>query len=699
MCKKSERTLIELRIPTPRIALSERKIYLYSKGDYEAFSAEVKATDWNKILSTKNISEQWSIFKEKYDIWIDRFIPTKTVKTGKRHKPPWSRFKSVRKAKQMKRKAAVKARKSGLHAHHEQYHQMKTHTDNVVKKAKVDYEANLIDQIKTEPKKFYNYARHFSRSSSTIEVLEHEGKKITDDQEKAEILNDFFISVLTTDSEQHLNTPLPEVTEDKLFFDVTITPDTIREKLSKLHCNKACGPDGIHVNVLRNVLDFDKPLCILYKKSLLTSEIPQDWKDANITPLFKKGSRLSSNNYRPISLTSQIVKILERIIYDQLMEHAVTNNLISCHQHGFQKKCSCVTQLLECLFDWTQAFDDREGVDVVYLDFRKAFDTVPHRSLVYKLKHLGVRGHVLAWIESFLRGRRQRVVLRNGFSTWKEVTSGVPQGSILGPLLFLFYVNDIPDIVSSTAKMFADDTKVYRKISSKADCDSLQSDLNELAAWSKRWLLEFNAEKCVVLRIRAALNYQYSLNGVYLKEVTSQKDLGITISNSLNQTKHVQELVKKARQKIAMFRRCFTGLDEAKVTTLYQSIVRPALEFASTAWSPYTKKDIEALEKVQTRCLRLCNDKIQIETLQERRMATDLVDTYKFLNGHYKTKPDTFFSTPSKDLRGHSHKLFRRRYRTQLAGQFYSNRVVYNPGIRFLSMLCLHLPWHPSRID
>ena len=125
--------------------------------------------------------------------------------------------------------------------------------------------------------------------------------------------------------------------------------------------------------------------------------------------------------------------------------------------------------------------------------------------LVYKLKHLGVRGHVLAWIESFLRGRRQRVVLRNGFSTWKEVTSGVPQGSILGPLLFLFYVNDIPDIVSSTAKMFADDTKVYRKISSKADCDSLQSDLNELAAWSKRWLLEFNAEKCVVLRIRAAL--------------------------------------------------------------------------------------------------------------------------------------------------------------------------------------------------
>lgn len=294
---------------------------------------------------------------------------------------------------------------------------------------------------------------------------------------------------------------------------------------------------------------------------------------------------------------------------------------------------------------------------------------------MYKLKHLGVRGHVLAWIESFISGRRQRVVLRNGVSTWKKVTSGVPQGSITGPLLFPLYVNDIPDIISSTAKMFADDTKVYRKIKSKADCDLLQHDLNKLAAWSRIWLLEFNAEKCVVLRIRSALAYQYSLNGVYLQEVTSQKDLGITISNTLTPTKHIQELVKKANMKIAMFRRCFTGLDEIKVKTLYQSIIRPALEFASSAWNPSTKKDIETLEKVQKRCLRLCNN-FDLDTLEERRKKTDLIDTYKFLNGHYKTKPDTFFSTPPKELRGHSQKLFQRRYRTLLTGHFFSNRVV-----------------------
>ena len=355
------------------------------------------------------------------------------------------------------------------------------------------------------------------------------------------------------------------------------------------------------------------------------------------------------------------------------MEYIQDNNIISCHQHGFQKKCSCVTQLLECLFDWTNSYDDDKGVDAIYLDFRKAFDTVPHKRLLYKLNHLGVRGHLLAWI-----GRRQRVILRNGASSWKKVTSGVPQGSILGPLLFLLYVNDIPDAISSSiAKMFADDTKVYNSIVTSADCDALQADLNALAAWSHLWLLEFNADKCVVLRIKAAVSYRYSLNGVYLQEVVDQKDLGITVSNNLTPTRHVQDIVKKAHRKIAMFRRCFSGFDATKVKILYQSLIRPALEYASTAWSPNLKKDIDALEKVQAKCLRLCwSDKVEMESLETRRMKTDLVDTYKFLHGHYKTDPDKFFSLPHKDLRGHSMKLFQRRSKTSLANHFYSNRVV-----------------------
>ena len=353
--------------------------------------------------------------------------------------------------------------------------------------------------------------------------------------------------------------------------------------------------------------------------------VPQDWRDANITPLFKKGSRLSPNNYRPVSLTSQVVKIFEKIIYDQLMDFIVSHQIISCEQHGFQKQCSCLTQLLECLHDWTRAYDEKTGVDAIYLDFSKAFDSVPHKRLLYKLQHLGIRGHVLSWIESFLSHRRQRVVLRNGVSSWKSVTSGVPQGSILGPVLFLLFVNDIPDSVATTAKMFADDTKLYHEISNIADCDTLQRDLNSLAAWSKIWLLDFNAEKCVVLRIRSALRYHYSLNGVYLQEVDSQKDLCVTVSNTLTPTKHIQDIVKKAHQKIAMFRRCFTGFNEDKVSILYKSLIRPALEYASSAWSPFTKENILALEKVQKRCLRLCKEDVQMESLQERRLKKNIL--------------------------------------------------------------------------
>ena len=307
---------------------------------------------------------------------------------------------------------------------------------------------------------------------------------------------------------------------------------------------------------------------MLFNSSLREGIIPQDWKDANIIPLFKKGSRLSPNSYRPVSLTSQVVKIIERIIYDQLMEFIEVNNIISCHQHGFRKKYSCVTQLLECLFDWTKYYDEDKGVDAIYLVFRKAFDTVPHARLIYKLQHLGVRGHLLAWIRGFLSGRRQRVILRNGSSSWNKVTSGVPQGSILGPLLFLLYVNDIPDAISSSiAKMFADDTKMYKSIMTTADYDALQSDLDALAAWSKLWLLEFNAEKCVVLRIKAALKYHYTLNGVYLQEVDHQKDLGITVSNNLTPTRHVQDIVKKAHLKIVMFFRIRRGQSENSLTS------------------------------------------------------------------------------------------------------------------------------------
>ena len=178
-------------------------------------------------------------------------------------------------------------------------------------------------------------------------------------------------------------------------------------------------------------------------------------------PYIKKGSRTNCGNYRPVSLTSQIVKLIEHLFQDHLLKLVGRNKTIGCHQHGFQNRCSCISQLLECLNDWTNNYDQSTGTDVIYLNFAKAFDTVPHKRLIHKLRAYGIKGKVLNWIQSFLSHRRQKVVLRNGCSNWEDVISGVPQGSILGPILFLLYVNNIPSIVASTAKMFADDTKLY----------------------------------------------------------------------------------------------------------------------------------------------------------------------------------------------------------------------------------------------
>ena len=507
--------------------------------------------------------------------------------------------------------------------------------------------------------------------------MECDDTRITDDVKKANALNKFFASVLTQEPEGPVPDSYPKQPLQSNVFDFVIYPEDVRKKMASLKKNKASGPDQIHVNVLGEVLDFDVPLANIFTYSLQTGAIPQDWRDANITPLHKKGSRMKCNNYRPVSLTSQVAKLLERLVQEQLWEHIKRNNLITCDQHGFQSNCSCTTQLIECLSDWVEAYDRKVGIDAIYLDFSKAFDTVPHRRLICKLRNLGIKGRVLNWLEAFLSGRRQRVVLRDGISEWLNVTSGVPQGSILGPVLFLLYVNDLPDSVTSTAKLFADDTKLYRIINDDKDCEELQKDLNTLSAWSRAWLLQFNAEKCVVLRIRDSINYLYSLNGVPLENVTNQKDLGITISHTLTPAKHIAISCRKAMQRLGTIRRCFNNLNEPKLRILYTTLVRPLIEYGSIIWNPWLKKDIGALEKVQRRCERMCVDgKLQLESLSERRKRIDLCETYKFLNRSYKTDPDTLFSYPTRQLRGHSHKLFKPRAQTEVCKHFFSHRVV-----------------------
>ena len=230
--------------------------------------------------------------------------------------------------------------------------------------------------------------------------------------------------------------------------------------------------------------------------SLTEKCLPQEWKDAKVSPIFKKGSRSTPGNYRPVSLTSIVCKLTESIIRDHVMQHLVKNELLTSCQHGFVEGRSCVTQLLECLDLWTSILDKGGLVDVVYMNYAKAFDKVAHERLVTKLEGYGITGKVLGWIHNFLTGRRQKVVVNGEESDWAEVLSGVPQGSVLGPVLFICYINDLPEVIHTTVKMFADDTKVFADVSDASNITEIQEDINRLDEWAKKWQLTFNAGKC-----------------------------------------------------------------------------------------------------------------------------------------------------------------------------------------------------------
>ena len=310
---------------------------------------------------------------------------------------------------------------------------------------------------------------------------------------------------------------------------ITICQDEVQDLLSNLYTSKACGPDDIPARFLKEGAPWlDSPLTRLFNLSLSQGHLPRNWTLANVTPIFKNGSKHSVANYRPIRLTCIVVKTLERLLHNHL-----TNSLedkLSHHQHGFQKGHFCQTLLLETVHEWAQNLNRASSTHVIFTDFSKAFDLVPHQRLLLKLESIGVRGKLLKWIESFLTNRRQRVLLDGHTSEWTPVTSGVPQGSILGPLLFIIYVNNTPQALSSPTHLFADDCAIYRMVSSQCDCQSLQEDLSRLSEWCQKWQLPLNTKKCKATCItlkRKPPTFTYYINNNALEWVDTFKYLGI----------------------------------------------------------------------------------------------------------------------------------------------------------------------------
>ena len=421
------------------------------------------------------------------------------------------------------------------------------------------------------------------------------------------MLNNFFSSVFTIENVNVL--PEPEAVykgdQNNMLSNINITLSDVYEKLIHLKADKAPGPDGL---VPRFLIEAASSVCIplwlIFRKSLQDSVLPKLWKCSNLTPIFKKGDKSCPVNYRPVSLTSQVCKILESIVKDNIIARLDRFDLIRASQHGFTSGRSCLTSLFEVFEFVLHSVDNGHAVDVIYLDFQKTFDKVPHQRLLRKLISHGIMGDVVSWIDSWLRDRQQRVVLNGIESEWCDVYSGVPQVSVLGPALFIIYINDFDNSILSNLSKFADDAKLYRSVTSDYERGLLQADLDKLSVWSEEWQMLFNVEKCKVMHFaRSNEKAAYKMGDSTLQVVNSEKDLGVMVQDDLKVSMQCAEVVKRANRILGMIKRTFESRSKDIILRLYKCLVRPHLDYCAQAWRPHLQKDIDILEKVQRRAI------------------------------------------------------------------------------------------------
>ena len=346
----------------------------------------------------------------------------------------------------------------------------------------------------TNSKRLYSFIKTKQTDNIGVAPLKSNGAVYIDSKEKARILNLQFANVFSVDRGD-----IPSIKTqyaEKSINNIDINNEGVVKLLNQLNPYKASGPDNISARFLKATSTVISPaLALIFNASLAQQKIPDEWCKAYVTPIYKSGKkdRSKAENYRPISLTSIPCKILEHIIHSNIMNHLQSNDILSDAQHGFRKSRSCETQLITLINDLAKSLNDASQSDAALLDFSKAFDKVNHRKLCLKLEHYGVRGNLQIWFRNYLSNRSQKVMVEGKTSDYIPVTSGVPQGTVLGPLLFLLYINDLPSSVQCKIGLFADDSIVYNKITSLVDCKDLQSDLDALTLWSKEWERTWNS--------------------------------------------------------------------------------------------------------------------------------------------------------------------------------------------------------------
>lgn len=649
-------------VQPPTLNYAPRIRYKFDKGDYDAINEKINSIDWHKEFFKRSMDESVSFFNETVSYLHLNHIPVKKIYNNSY--PFWFNQSLIKSIKE-KYKYWNKFNKYGNLSDRLTFIHLRERVTRLEATCYENYIQRTEMSIKNNPNYFWTFVKSRSKSQAMPSSMHYNNYTFCDGISICNAFSSYFHSTFLNSPDSNIN-PSPNISAfiDSSPISSNICKILVNEKeieilLKKLDTKKGAGPDNISAVFLVNCASsICVPISLLFKKSLSTCTVPLIWKSAFITPVHKKGSKSEISNYRPISKLCIIAKLFERIIYNQV--YFALKKSLNQNQHGFLKGRSTVSNLIIFNDFITEAMDKGHQVDVVYTDYSKAFDKIDHNILLLKLFKSGIHGDLLRWFSSYIDNRSQAVVLHNYSSNWTRVLSGIPQGSLIGPLLFNIYVNDIESCLqTSNLLCFADDMKIYSSISSPEDVAAFQADLNRLESYCLSNKLELNTSKCSVLTFTRKFTYiptKYTLLGQHLSRKESIRDLGVYHDSKLIFEVQINDIVNKASKSLGFIMRMSKHFTEAKtLKILYCTFVRTHLEYASQIWNPCYIKYIDRIESIQKRffkyfCFRfkipyysytyadLCK-KLHFLPLVNRREIADYIFLLKLLHNHIDCSP------------------------------------------------------------
>ena len=597
---------------------------------------DLKNVPWDSAFIFDDVNDILATLGSLLNQVLDDHIPQKQRRVKKHKQPAWITNEIIEAINQ-RDSLLKKARKSESCIDWDMYKHKKRIVTNSIKKSKQRYFQNSIEENKGDPKGIWKALKQLAKtqkpSIKIAELTDDHGNKYTEPQEISEIMNNFFINILkqvgdnTTQVGEFLHEHViaefvsSKILDDQAQFSIPeITSKDVHEIIDKLSNNKATGCDGISVKLLKLIAPvFCEPLTKLLNYSIATNTFPTAWKMARVTPLYKDGERDQSNNYRPISVLSVLSKILEKHVAKSLMNYLVNNNLLYELQSAFREGHSTESALIKLTDQILSNMDQDNVTGVLFIDFKKAFDIVDHQIMLKKLKLYRASESTLQWFKSYLTNRSQFVTIDGKQSRPQFVTHGVPQGSVLGPILFLLFVNDIPLHVSnSNLDIFADDTTLsasaqWSNIPSMVQ--DLKKDLDSICNWSINNKMVINTEKTKSMlvtgkRLRKKipdehLQMDLALGNTTVSQVESQKLLGVIVDQDLAYEDHIDSLCKQISKRLGLLKHISPYLKKQQREIYYNGIIKPKLMYGSAVWSCCSKENLDRILKLQKRAARI----------------------------------------------------------------------------------------------